>query len=93
MLKLIPGIDLPSYETLSGSRMRVQLLPGHKDFTFSIYGTPGPLDQLEELVETMQREKLGNGFDPGPGVGPSRRRHYEYLRDIGWPVGSKSHRA
>ncbi len=76
----------PSYEDLSSGPMQVTLLPGCDNFTFTMYGCPAELESVKQLVETMKRERLGNGFDPGPGVGPSARATYEYLRDVGWPV-------
>ncbi len=75
-----------SYDALSRGPMRVRQLPGHDSFTFTMYGCPGPLEDLQALVETMKRESLGNGFDPGPGVGPANQKQYDYLRKLGWPV-------
>ncbi|MEZ5326530.1 MAG: hypothetical protein R3F19_15895 [Verrucomicrobiales bacterium] len=75
-----------TWEEMAEGPLQVRLLPGTKSFIFTNYGAPGELAQLKELVATMQREKIGNGFDPGPGVGPSSRPLYEFLREVGWPV-------
>ncbi len=75
-----------SYESFAEGPLRVRPLPGHEGFTFTMYGCPGSYEHFRELVETMRREHLGNGFDPGPGVHPNYRKHFEHLREIGWPV-------
>jgi len=64
----------------------VQLLPGKKEFVFSMYGTPGDLKGIQQLVAFMQAKKLGNGFDPGPGTQPDAKPVFDYLASIGWPV-------
>ena len=51
-----------------------------------MYGAPGNLDDLKAMVETMQRERLGNGFDPGPLASASSAKLFEYLATVGWPV-------
>ena len=75
-----------SYDSMADGPMQVRMLTGQRDFTFTMYGCPSQLDLVQQLVETMQREHLGNGFDPGPGVGLANRPAYEYFRDIRWPV-------
>ena len=75
-----------AYESLATSPLKVRLLPGHDQFTFSMYGCPGSVESLKALVETMKKHHLGNGFDPGPGVHPSNRPLFNYLRDLRWPV-------
>ncbi len=75
-----------SYDSMADGPMQVRMLPGQRDFTFTMYGCPSQLDLVQQLVETMKREQLGNGFDPGPGVGLANRPLYEYFRDIRWPV-------
>jgi len=65
---------------------RVRLLPGQDDFVFTLYGCPGQLEPLKELVEVMRKEGLGNGFDPGPFGGASSKPLFEYLATVGWPV-------
>lgn len=62
------------------------LLPGHSDFTFTMYSTPGDLDGLKELVAVMQRDQLGNGFDPGPAAHANSAELLEYLATLGWPA-------
>lgn len=96
--ELIPEADLlivsqtasnmtfPEYETLAKGVQQVRLLPGHKEFVFSLYGAPGELDKLRQLVGVMQDQTLGNGFDPGPGPHPSTKPIFDYLATVGWPV-------
>jgi hypothetical protein len=55
-------------------------------FVFSLYGAPGDLSAVRQLVEVMRRESLGNGFDPGPGPGPGSGPVFEYLARERWPV-------
>jgi hypothetical protein len=71
---------------LVSTNLQVRLLPGHREFVFSMYGTPGELESLKQLVGVMQEQGLGNGFDPGPAPGPSTRPIFDYLAGIGWPV-------
>jgi len=65
---------------------QVRPLPGHPQFVFTMYGTPGELGVLKQLVAAMKENGLGNGFDPGPTPGPNTRAMFEYLAEIGWPV-------
>lgn len=65
---------------------RVRLLAGMDRFVFSLYGAPGDLTSVRQLVEVMRREHLGNGFDPGPGPGSGSRPVFEYLAAERWPV-------
>ena len=46
-----------------------RLLPGQSTFVFSLYGSPGEVDQLKDLISFMKEKGLGGGFDPGPGAG------------------------
>lgn len=78
--------SFPSFESLRAGPLRVALLPGQDSFTFTMYGCPAELESLQAIVATMKFEQLGNGFDPGPRVGPSHQRHYDFLREVGWPV-------
>ena len=63
-----------------------QLLPGAKGLVFTIYGTPGEVDQLHQLATVMREQKLGNGFDPGPAPRSGSKALFEELAKIGWPV-------
>ena len=76
----------PSYETIRTSRLALPFLPGQDVFTFTLYGAPADAPSLRELVATMKRESLGNGFDPGPGLTPLHKEAFELLREVGWPV-------
>ena len=63
-----------------------QLLPGQQGFVFTMYGSPGDLPELQELVAVMKERGLGNGFDPGPAARAASRPLFEYLATIGWPI-------
>ncbi len=76
----------PAFELLAAGPQRAQLLPGQRNAVFSMYGAPGDLATLKQLVEVMRAQKLGNGFDPGPGPQPSAKPIFDYLAEIGWPV-------
>jgi hypothetical protein len=77
---------LIGHDELAHSPWQVRLLPGHDEFTFTMYGCPNQLEPLKELVSVMREEGLGNGFDPGPFGGAASRTLFEYLATIGWPV-------
>ncbi len=66
-----PIFSLPDFRTLAGGAQQVHLLPGQHEFVFSMYGAPGELESLRQLVGVMREQKIGNGFDPGPGTGPN----------------------
>ena len=51
-----------------------------------MYGCPGSLDELKQLVGVMREKGLGNGFDPGPTARASSRQVFEYLATVGWPI-------
>ena len=74
------------YSALAAGPWQLRLLPGRKDFTFSMYGCPGNVDELKQLVSVMQETGLGNGFDPGPAARASSRPLFEYLATVGWPL-------
>ncbi len=76
----------PRYRALAEGAQRVQLLPGQGHFVFTMYGVPGELERLHELVTVMRRERLGNGFDPGPSPQPNAKAVFDYLATVGWPV-------
>ena len=65
---------------------QVKPLPGQSACVFTIYGAPGELEPLKQLVQVMQDQHLGNGFDPGPSPQPSSKPIFDYLATVGWPV-------
>ena len=75
-----------SYHTLAAGPWQVRLLPGREEFTFTMYGHPGELERLKELVAVMRECGLGNGFDPGPAARAASRPLLEYLATVGWPL-------
>ena len=78
--------SLPDFRNLAGGAQQVRLLPGQREFVFSMYGAPGNLESLRQLVGVMRAQRLGNGFDPGPGPGPGSKPIFDYLATVGWPV-------
>lgn len=80
-----PG-TFPDFATLTNGVQQVRPLPGQREFVFSMYGTPGELARLRELVAVMREQHLGNGFDPGPAPLPHTKPIFDYLASIGWPV-------
>jgi hypothetical protein len=65
---------------------QVKPLPGQSAFVFTLYGAPGELEQLKQLVQVMQEQHLGNGFDPGPTPNPASKSIFDYLATVSWPV-------
>jgi hypothetical protein len=63
-----------------------RFLPGHAEFIFTMYGTPGDVASLNQLVRLMRQEQLGNGFDPGPAPVPSQKALFDYFSNLGWPL-------
>ncbi len=76
----------PTHEELNSGPWRVRLLPGSREFTFTMYGCPGNVHELKQLVAVMQQRGLGNGFDPGPTAKVASRPLFEYLATVGWPL-------
>lgn len=76
----------PDYASLASGPLRVEALPGQPGFVFTLYGAPGELKQVRELVTVMRDQHLGNGFDPAPGPHPNTRPIFEYLAQVGWPA-------
>jgi len=72
-LPTAPGASLPfpDFRTLAEGPQQVRLLPGQHEFVFSMYGAPGDLETLRQLVGVMRERRIGNGLDPGPGTGPT----------------------
>src|SRR5215831_3001345 len=78
--------SFPAFGPLAEGAQQVWLLPGQREFVFSMYGAPGELEPLRQLVEVMREQRIGNGFDPGPGTGPHAKPIFDYLATVGWPV-------
>lgn len=76
----------PDHAALAGGPLRVRPLPGQDGVVFSMYGTPGTLETLRELVAVMKEQGLGNGFDPGPSPVPGAKPLFDFLATVGWPV-------
>src|SRR5579862_9569585 len=76
----------PSYQEMADGLWKPCLLPGQRGFVFTMYGAPGDVDGLRQLVGVMQSQKLGNGFDPGPAARASAKLLFDYLATVGWPV-------
>jgi hypothetical protein len=34
----------------------------------------------------MREQRIGNGFDPGPGTGLASKPIFDYVATVGWPV-------
>ncbi len=81
-----PRTAFPDFETLTRGGQQVWLLPGQRGFVFSLYGAPGELDKIQQLVGVMRAQNLGNGFDPGPTPQPTTKPIFDYLATVGWPV-------
>ncbi len=77
---------LPGFEALARGPQQVRLFSGQTNFVFSMYGVPGDLAALRQLVEVMRERRLGNGFDPGPSPQPGSKPIFDYLARVGWPV-------
>jgi hypothetical protein len=73
------------YAKLAAGPGHVQLLPRHP-FTFTMYGCPGELGGLQQMVAVMRDKGLGNGFDPGPSARAESQPLFEYLATVGWPI-------
>lgn len=78
--------SFPNYQALSGGAHQNRLLPGQREFVFAMYGTPGELGPLQQLVAVMRERELGNGLDPGPAPRPNAAPLFDYLATVGWPV-------
>jgi len=65
---------------------QIRPLPGQSNFVFTMYGTPGKLEELKQLVQVMRDQSLGNGFDPGPAPNRNTKPLFDYLATVGWPV-------
>jgi len=82
-----PGAEqMKTYKELAAGPWQLRLLPGHHQFTFSMYGCPGNQGSLKQLVAVMKKRGLGNGFDPGPTARAGSRPLFEYLATVGWPI-------
>jgi hypothetical protein len=83
---VVGNARFPEFSAIAAGPWHVQLLPGRQDFTFTMYGCPGSLDELKQLVGVMREKGLGNGFDPGPTARASSRPVFDYLATVGWPI-------
>ena len=68
------------------ARWAVQSLPHHPEFVFSLYGAPGEVESLRQLMTVMRDQHVGNGFDPGPGLQSAAAPLFQMLADAGWPA-------
>ena len=75
-----------AYTDMANSPWQTRLFPGHKEFVFTLYGTPGEVEPLRQVVQVMRDRGLGNGFDPGPAPRASSKPLFDYLATVGWPV-------
>lgn len=84
----LPAVTMafPDYAGLAGGVHQVRLLPGQRQFVFSMYGAPGELEPVQQLVGVMRQQGLGNGFDPVPSPGPGSKAIFDYLATVGCPV-------
>jgi hypothetical protein len=76
----------PDSAAMTSGPLQVRTLPGHSEFIFSMYGAPGDLEKLRQLVSVMKEQKLGNGFDPLAGLNPDSRPIFDYAATVGWPA-------
>ena len=76
----------PVFNAPLPAAFHVRLLPGQSNFVFTMYHTPGKLDELKQLVQVMRDQQLGNGFDPGPSLHGYNKPLFDYLARVGWPV-------
>lgn len=79
-------LSLPNYEVLAAGVWKPRDIPNAKGFVFAMYGIPGDLDQVRDLVAVMKRDHLGNGFDPGPAARARSKPLFRYLATVGWPI-------
>jgi len=71
--------SFPEYAALANGAQKIPLLPGQHEFVFSMYGSPGELEPLKQLVDVMRNRSIGNGFDPGPRIGADENSLVDYL--------------
>jgi len=79
-------MTFPRFEALSSGVWQVRLFPGQRDVVFSMYGAPGDVEGLRQMVAVMRGENLGNGFDPGPAARAGSKPLFDYLATVGWPI-------
>ena len=78
--------NAPVFNAPLPAAFHVRLLPGQSNFVFTMYGTPGKLEELKQFVQVMRDQQLGNGFDPGPAPNRNTKPVFDYLATVGWPV-------
>jgi hypothetical protein len=76
----------PAFRTLAAGPQKIPLLPGQQGFTFTMYGAPGEPGPLEQLIEVMRRNGLGNGFDPIGNLAPKSRPIFDILAAAHYPA-------
>ena len=63
-----------------------RLLPGTREFHFSLYGAPSDPAALRSLTAFLRERRLASAFDPGPAAVAGSRPAFEFLATNGWPV-------
>ncbi len=86
LISSLAAAAFPDHSAPEKGPWSVRLLPGQPGFVFTMYGCPGELDKLKEMVGVMQEKGLGNGFDPGPTANAASKPLFEYLASIHWPM-------
>jgi len=81
-----PVPAFPEFKALSQSALQIHPLTASSDFIFSLYGAPGDLPTIRQLVDVMRERGLGNGFDPGPGANAQAWPVFDFLAQNRWPV-------
>lgn len=76
----------PEFNTLAKGPLQVRPLTPSSEFIFSLYGAPGDLESVRQIVSVMRERGLGNGFDPGPGAQAQNKPVFEFLAKNRWPV-------
>lgn len=76
----------PSWDELNRGAHQERLLPGSRQFVFTLYGVPGDAKQVRELVDVLRERNMANGFDPGPGAGLPQAPLLDFLASNGWPL-------
>ena len=57
----------PGYPAIAAGPWQLRLLPGRQEFTFTMYGCPGNVDELKQLVGVMREKGSGQRIlNPGP---------------------------
>ena len=86
MSSIATASAFPDHAALEKGPWKVTPLPGQPGFVFTMYGCPGELEALRQMVGVMREKGLGNGFDPGPTACAASKPLFEYLASIHWPM-------